>query len=162
MKWKWISMKLVVIQLFSGLLFFLMAESVIVWGDRQQAVIKHDTIELTKGLRLIGSFSLEEENQERIGLRGHGQVDTSKPFLLIREGYTVHILDVQRVAHIGRFSLPETGTPDYIELQADASGKTMLITKFRMLPPPGTIGRPGPLIEQFLVFKDGRYTTDQR
>ena len=132
------------------------------WDKNLSVTLDGDTLTNSENIRIIGSFNLEGEDFRTISLRTKNITFPLHNILLARKDYTVYILDIRKEAMIGQFNIPSRGTPRTLEIQRDNYNFTKIGTQFRMLPRQKNntnkkVGRPGPLITQVMVYRDGKY-----
>jgi len=140
------------------------------WEDGYFVRLDKNGFSTSKGMKVIGSFSYKGDRSRSIGLR-ESIIYPLHPLILVRQGYTIYILDLEREKKIGQFNIPSTGTPHDVKIKPDQNGMTTLRTVFNILPSEDemyTIDpvsgerirkpfRPGPLIEQVLIYQNGEY-----
>lgn len=140
------------------------------WEDRHFVRLDKNGFSTSEGMQVIGSFSHKGDRFRSIGLRESVRYPLH-PLILVRQGYTIYILDLKKEKKIGKFNIPSTGTPHDVKIEPDKNGMTTLKTVFHLLPSEDEMYitdpvsgerkrkpfRPGPLIEQVLIYKNGEY-----
>ena len=129
----------------------------IVWGDKLSLYYNCSGFYSRYGLYITASFSLKNEKRRSLRFYSLPIGEPKHAIVLVPKDGTFYILNLNTKKLIGQFTLPSRGAPKYIHLSPDENGFTKINYEFRILPPKGTRGRPGPLIEVELIYKDGMY-----
>lgn len=158
----------------------------IVWSEGFSLNLNEKGFKSSEGLSVFGSFSLNNERFRSIDMWEHIKF-SMHDIILARKDFTIYILDLRKEKKIGEFKVPSRGTPRFIKVEPNENGTTNLRVMFRILPKaepikkPQTIdknstkedkykrpvvrrrvGRPGPLINEIFVYKDGLYSLKKR
>jgi len=153
------------LQLFAVEKSLLTQDTYIQWDGNLSVTVDSSGIKSSKGLLVVGSFSLIGEHYRSVELDLRQSMHLpSHDMILVRKNKTLYILDMRKEKKIGEINLPERGIVETIEIKPN-DDKVTTLSYF--IPAVGyTIGnklaRPGPPITKIWIYKDGKYIPETK